>query len=153
MTAMIRTATLSDIPAMVRLEEISFPGNRLSPRSLRRLVVGPRALCLIAELDGAVAGDAVVLLRCDSPSARLYSIAVEPGLRRSGIGTALLTEAERLAARAGRAEMRLTVREDNDPAIRRYLATGYRQAGRKPGFYDDGATAMVMKKPLGDMAD
>jgi ribosomal protein S18 acetylase RimI-like enzyme len=147
----IRHATLADIPAMVRLEEVSFPGDRLSPRALRRLVREGRAICLVAELGGQVAGDAVVLLRRGSRSARLYSLAVDPALRGAGIGTALLAEAERLALLAGPEEMRLEVREDNGAAIRRYLATGYAMTGRKPDFYDDGTAAAVMKKRLGDI--
>jgi ribosomal protein S18 acetylase RimI-like enzyme len=145
---LIRSATPADIPAMVRLEDISFPGDRLSARSLRRLVRDGHAVCLVAELDGEVAGDAVVLLRRGSAAARLYSLAVDPARRKAGIGTALLAEAERRAAAAGRAEMRLEVREDNDEAIRRYLAAGYAETGRKPDFYEDGAAAAVMKKRL-----
>jgi ribosomal protein S18 acetylase RimI-like enzyme len=44
--------------------------------------------------------------------------------------------------------MRLEVREDNEAALRRYRAAGYAECGRKPGFYDDGATAIAMKKSL-----
>lgn len=145
----IRPATLSDIPAMVRLEDISFPGDRLSARSLRRLVREGRAVCLVAEVDGQVAGDAVMLLRRGSRSARLYSVAVDPAYRRSGIGTALMAEAERLAALSGHDVIRLEVREDNAAAIRRYLAIGYAMTGRKPDFYEDGGAASSMKKCLG----
>lgn len=134
---------------MVRLEEISFPGDRLSARSLRRLVREGRAMCLVAELDGRMAGDAIALPRRGSRSLRLYSVAVDPGLRKAGIGTALLAESERWAAASGHTEIRLEVREDNDAAVRRYLATGYAVTGRKQAFYDDGAAAIVMKKCLG----
>ena len=120
MSAVIRPATLADIPAMVRLEEISFPGDRLSARSLRRLVREGRAMCLVAETDGRVTGDAIALPRRGSRSLRLYSVAVDPALRKAGIGTALLAEAERWAASSGHDEIRLEVREDNAAAIRFY---------------------------------
>jgi ribosomal protein S18 acetylase RimI-like enzyme len=150
MTSMlhIRDASLSDIPAMDRIEHASFPGNWLSVRSMRRFIREGRALCLVAERDGAVAGDAFVVLRRDSLMARLYSIAVDPALRNAGIGSALLAESERRAVKAGKTSMRLEVREDNNAAIRRYLATGYTVIGRKPGFYEDGAAAQTMKKSL-----
>lgn len=144
----IRDAALSDIPAMERIEHVSFPGNWLSVRSMRRFIREGRAICLVAERNGAVAGDAFVLLRRNSRIARLYSIAVDPAWRNAGIGGALLAESERRAANAGRTTMRLEVREDNDAAIRRYLATGYSVIGRKPGFYDDGEAAQTMKKSL-----
>jgi ribosomal protein S18 acetylase RimI-like enzyme len=149
MTPIIRPASLADIPAMVRLEEISFPGDRLSASALRRLIREGRALCLVAEQDGKLAGDAVVLTRRGSRSLRLYSVAVDPALRGAGIGTALLLEAERWALSTGHDEIRLEVRVDNDAAIRRYLAIGYRVTGRKADFYADGAAATVMKKRLG----
>jgi ribosomal protein S18 acetylase RimI-like enzyme len=148
MTSAIRPATLADIPAMARLEEISFPGDRLSARSLRRLIREGRAMCLVAELDGRMAGDAIALPRRGSRSLRLYSVAVDPIFRKAGIGTALLAASEAWAVSTGHVEIRLEVREDNDAAIRRYLATGYVPAGRKPDFYEDGAAAVVMKKPL-----
>lgn len=144
---LIRPATLDDVPAMTRLETV-FPGDRLSPRSLRRLVRDGRAMCLIAEVDGRMAGDAVALTRRGSRSLRLYSVVVDPAFRGSGVGTALLLETERWAAASGHDEIRLEVREDNAPAIHRYLATGYAVTGRKPGFYEDGAAAAVMKKRL-----
>ncbi len=150
MTSMplIRAATLSDVPAMWRIEHASFPGDRLSPRSMRRFIREGRAVCLVAEVDGVVAGDAFVVLRRGSGLARLYSLAVDPAWRKAGIGSALLAEAERRAAEAGRTVIRLEVREDNDGAIRRYLATGYAITGRKPGFYEDGTAAQTMKKSL-----
>ncbi len=144
----IRPATQDDIPAMVRLEEMSFPGDRLSARSLRRLVREGRAMCLVAEADGEMAGDAIALTRRGSRSLRLYSVAVDPGFRKTGIGTALLAASEAWALSTGHDEIRLEVREDNDAAIRRYLAAGYAVTGRKPDFYEDGAAATVMKKPL-----
>jgi ribosomal-protein-alanine N-acetyltransferase len=152
-TIRIRRARQDDIEAMQRLELASFPGDRLSRRAMRRLVGRDTAICLVAEDDTGPAGDAIVLLRRNSTAARLYSIAVDPDRRGSGIGTGLLAEAERLAGAAGRRRMTLEVREDNDAAIRRYLAAGYAGSGRKPDFYDDGAAALVMEKLLVPVPD
>ncbi|MBI1180315.1 MAG: GNAT family N-acetyltransferase [Alphaproteobacteria bacterium] len=144
----IRPATPADVPAMRRLEETSFPGDRLSLRSLRRLVRSEQAICLVAETGGLLAGDAVVLLRRNSVRARLYSVAVDPQRRGGGIGARLIAEAERRAAAAGRRTMHLEVRGDNERALRLYAALGYEPTGRKPGFYDDGAAAIVMARAL-----
>ena len=152
-TIRIRRAQKDDVEAMQRLELASFPGDRLSRRAMRRLVERDTALCLVAEDDVGLAGDAIVLLRRNSKAARLYSLAVDPDRRGRGIGTCLLAEAERLSAATGRRRMTLEVREDNGAAIRRYLATGYAQAGRKPDFYDDGAAALVLEKFLVTVPD
>lgn len=152
-TIRIRPAQRDDVEAMQRLELAAFPGDRLSRRAMRRLVGRDTALCLVAEDDAGLAGDAIVLLRRNSKAARLYSLAVDPDRRGRGIGTGLLAQAERLAAATGRRRMTLEVREDNDAAIRRYLATGYARAGRKPDFYDDGAAALVLEKFLATVPD
>lgn len=147
-TIQIRRALAGDVAAMRRLEMASFPGDRLSLRAMRRLVGRDTAICLVAEDDTGVVGDAIVLFRRTSKAARFYSIAVDPARRGAGIGTGLLAEAERLAAAAGCRLMTLEVREDNHPAIRRYLGTGYQPTGRRTDFYEDGAAAIRMKKLL-----
>ena len=71
------------------------------------------------------------------------NIAVDPPLRRRGIGTALL---ETLLERAGHAqEYTLEVRPSNDPAIRLYERFGFRRAGTRPRYYQDtGEDAVIM---------
>jgi ribosomal protein S18 acetylase RimI-like enzyme len=150
--AIIRRATRADVAAMARLEEVSFPGDRLSRRSLRHLVTAGHAICLVAEVDGAVAGDAIVLLRRGSRRGRLYSLAVDPGRRGAGLGSALLAAAEDGTLQADRDTLYLEVRDDNAAARRRYDAAGYRETARLETFYEDGATALRMEKRLGTQA-
>ena len=80
MAISVRPALEADIDRLVDIENAVFAGDRLSRRSLRRLVASPSAVIILAEIDGNTIGYAVVLLRRGTLAARLYSIAVAPEL-------------------------------------------------------------------------
>jgi ribosomal protein S18 acetylase RimI-like enzyme len=147
-THAIRTARLADLPALVALEQRCFALDRLSPRQYRRHVASAQAWVGIARAGDEAAGSAVVFLRRDGRAGRLYSIAVAPASRGTGLGAALLAAAERAARRHGARTMRLEVRPDNRRAIALYVARGYRPIGRRPRYYEDGADALRFEKSL-----
>jgi [ribosomal protein S18]-alanine N-acetyltransferase len=66
----------------------------------------------------------------------------------AGLGRQLLAAVEALARRRGAAELRLEVRPDNLSALRLYEASGYRTFDRRSRYYEDGADALRMRKPL-----
>jgi len=146
MQAKIRAASKADLGALTDLEDRSFTSDRLSRRSLARLVASPAAAVLVAEADAMLAGYAAMLFRAGSDRARLYSIAVDPTCR--GVGRQLLAEAEVVAARRGCAAMRLEVRADNIPAINLYERSGYGWFAEVANYYADGATAIRYEKLL-----
>jgi ribosomal-protein-alanine N-acetyltransferase len=80
--------------------------------------------------------------------AELQRIAVDPGHRRDGVATRLLDEVVRLARADGAARVLLEVREDNAGALAFYGATGFAEIARRPRYYRDGATALVLELPL-----
>lgn len=144
----LRLATRDDLDALVALENAAFSSDRLSRRSLSRLVGVGSALMLVAELDGRIAASAVVLLRSYSSRARLYSLAVAPHLTGRGIGSSMLSAAEEGAAARGAAALTLEMREDNEAARRLYARRGYRVTGSSPGYYSDGMAALHFVKHL-----
>ena len=93
-------------------------------------------------------GDAVVVYRKGSKRVRLYSIVVSPEARGKGIGAKLLAHAEKAAKKRGCSLMGLEVREDNKAAIAFYGSRGYERIGLRDNYYEDGATALQMKKRL-----
>lgn len=105
----------------------------------------PTVHYLVAEVDGEVVGHAVTSLAGDI--AELQRIAVTPSVRRAGIASALLDASVALARGADR--MLLEVRTDNDGAVSFYAANGFVEVDRRPRYYRDGATAVVMRRPLG----
>lgn len=147
--AAIRPATLADIDALERLEQRAFEADRISRRSFRALIASPTAACLVAETDaGEIAGYALLLFRAGTALARLYSFAVDPDARGSGIGARLLEAAERAAFERDRLLMRLEVREDNAHAIRLYERAGYHRFGKYRDYYADHAAALRYEKIL-----
>jgi ribosomal protein S18 acetylase RimI-like enzyme len=128
--------------------ERGFPGDRLSPRSLRRLLGRPTAEVWVAEADGRVCADAVLLYRARARVARLYSLIVAPAARGRGIGAALLERAVQAAAARACARLTLEVRGDNAGAIALYRHHGFRPTRLLPGYYDDGECALRMARAL-----
>lgn len=134
----LRAARAADLPALLALEQ-TFPGDRMSARQFRHHLASPRARWVVCAEGGRLLGYALVLLRRDTPRARLYSIAVAPEARGCGLGRRLLAAAERAAAAAGATGMSLEVRQDNRRANALYEAAGYRRTAALPAYYEDGA--------------
>jgi len=153
MSIRIAPARPHDLDALVALEEAAFPGDRMSRRALGRNI-GSASLCFLAARDGkALIGHALVAFRAGSALARLYSLAVLPGLTGQGLGRKLLAAAERQARQRGADRLRLEVRADNKAAIALYERTGYRMFARLPDYYEDGQTALRYEKALTQRAN
>ena len=120
MPAEIRKARASDVDDLAAIEKAVFSSDRISRRSFRLFIERETAETLVAEVDGRVAGYAIVLFRKGSGVARLYSIATGPFFGGLGVGRMLLGSAEDAAFEHGRMMLRLEVREDNSRAIRIY---------------------------------
>lgn len=144
----LRPARPEDLAELVVIEETCFTGDRLSRRSLQRMLTKAHAILVVAERAERLVGYALLLLHGQTSLARLYSIAVMPEARAGGVGSRLMMAVESAAFDAGRSVVRLEVRVDNEGAIRRYQALGYREIGRIPDYYEDGETAIRMEKRL-----
>lgn len=144
----LRQATLADLGTLLALEQ-TFPGDQLSRRSFRHLLTKGNDDVLVLEKDAALLGDAVVLYRKGSSSARLYSLVVAPAARGQGLGARLLGAVEAAARERGCTELRLEVREDNTPAIALYENAGFDLSGRIEDYYDDHSAALRFGKRLG----
>jgi ribosomal protein S18 acetylase RimI-like enzyme len=144
----IRPARLDDLPSLLELER-HFPTDRLSRRSLRRLILQTQAGLFVYEENGVAIGDIVVLYRRNSTRARLYSLIVHPACQGRGIATALLSAAERSATQRGCDVLSLEVRDDNAAALRLYQKMGYTVIARVENYYDDQSPALRLEKEVG----
>ncbi len=144
----IRPASETDLEAIYALECASFEDDGLSRRAVRRFLKASHRPLLVARSANRVIGYIVISLIARSHSARVYSLAVESGQGRRGVGRELLRAAERYARAHGRTALRLEARYDNAPALALYEKLGYRHSGRYPGYYADGAEALRFEKPL-----
>jgi len=145
----LRRGVASDLTALEALEQRAFSSDRLSRRSFRQFSRSPNAALIVAGGGKTLFGYALVLLRSGSHMARLYSLAVDPQHRGRGLGSMLLAAAEQAACGRGSGVIRLEVREDNAAAASLYRRHGYRKVKRISRYYQDGAGAVRLEKPLG----
>ena len=143
----VRDARSADLAALLELEAL-FPGDRLSPRQFRRHLASSRARLRVAEVDGRIAGYALVFLRRGSAVARLYSIVVDPAVRGAGIGATLLRDACAQARQAACRWLRLEVRTDNAAAMALYRREGFAVFGRREAYYADGCDAWRLQRDV-----
>ena len=150
----IRRGKAADLDALCDLENRVFATDRMSRRSLRRLLASPSAATMVARSPdqvrggGAIAGVAVVLFRATSGIARLYSLAVAPKHTGRGIASALLVAAEKAARSRNCQWLRLEVHEKNHAAIKVYRKAGYHEFGRHDHYYHDRGDALRFEKRL-----
>ncbi len=147
----IERACAADAPAILALES-AFPSDRMSARSVRRFIRSPAACVLVARLHGETVGALVLMLRRNSCWARIYSVAVEPQRRGLGLGRRLIEAAEDQARERGCSGISLEVRADNGIARRLYASMGYHDDETLPGYYEDGAPGVRLRKALGETA-
>ena len=143
---MIRPALHIDIELLVRIEHACFKTDLLDRDDFRRELRNQTTVLLVHQ--GVAGVDGYALLHVRHGRAHLVSIAVDPAVRRAGIGKLLLAAAEQAAAERGAGHMRLEIREDNPGAYALYRAMGYRHFGTWLEYYQDKSDALRMQKPL-----
>lgn len=144
--AVIRRAQPADAAAILGLEEL-FPSDRMSPATVRRFLRVPTAAVWVAVFANEIVGTLVLLTRRNTHTARIYSVAVSHAARGRGLAQQLVSAAE-AHARKGKNFISLEVREDNAAARALYRKLGYAEARTLPGFYDDGADGLRLRKSL-----
>lgn len=108
-------------------------GQRTDLDELSMLVRGPSTRILLAHEGSELVG--CVLLREEPGRAYLGMLSVRPTLQSSGVGRALLEEAERVArVEMGRPEMRMRVISLRDSLIAWYQRRGYALSGEREPF-------------------
>lgn len=147
-TISIRPGRMSDLERLCALEAASFTGDRLSRARLKHWLGADNGSLLVAVERGHVLGYGLVIFRRDSSAGRIYSIAVDPATRGRGVATALMAALEAAAGSRGGLEVRLEVASRNAPAISLYRRCGYEEFGRRRGYYENGDTAVRMRKAL-----
>jgi ribosomal-protein-alanine N-acetyltransferase len=147
----IRAATDDDVAAVARLEEVCLGDDAWSPGLVaegigKRLPTVSYLVCSSDDGSEEVVGYAVASLAGDD--VELQRIAVDPAYRRRGLAAALLAEVETMAVAAGGTRLLLEVRGDNTTATAFYENHGFAELGRRRGYYQDGAAAVVLGKKL-----
>lgn len=136
-------ATKFHADALAVLHARAFPpGERWGSDAMALQLGLPGVFGWIAEPGG------MILARVVADESELLTLAVDPGQRRRGLGTALLAQAMRTVADRGARTMFLEVSARNGPARALYAGCGFEQVGRRPGYYRDGSDALVLRAAI-----
>lgn len=143
--ATVRRMTAADLPAVVAIETEAFS----TPWQLDTFegLLDRDGLELMVLAGGSERGDGseraadevlgYAVLWCVLDQGELANIAVRPELRGRGLGARLLDEVVAVSRRRGVAKLYLEVRDSNDGALRLYERFGFREVGRRRGYYKD----------------
>lgn len=147
MSLAVRAAGPDDVDAVAASETDNLGRDAWSPQLVAEGVLGrlPTVHYLVAEVDAAVVGHAVASVVDDL--VELQRIAVAAAHRRTGVAGALLDAVLTLARDRGAERVLLEVREDNAGALAFYATRGFAELSRRPRYYSDGATAVVLERP------
>lgn len=121
---LIEEAGRGDLDAVVALWRacgLTRPWNDSGADFALALETGSSTL-LVARAEAGVAGS--VMVGFDGHRGWIYYLAVDPALRRSGLGRALMAAAEAWLRARGCPKIQLMVRDDNEAALGFYLALG-----------------------------
>ena len=141
----VRLAGRADLDAIDEIEVDSFTADRFARDNLRRMLVAGKTRFLLARIGGDPAGYLALAFRRTSAISRIYSIAVAPQHRGSGVARAMLGAAIDLTARHGCGKIRLEVRKSNTKAIGVYQNAGFHLRGTREAYYEDGEAALLFE--------
>jgi ribosomal-protein-alanine N-acetyltransferase len=144
----IREAKLYDLPAMTRMERESFDSYQ-GPDNLSKELNkndGSNYIAVAESGDDKIGYANIHVVRGE---AQLYSIAIDSSCRGQGIGEMLLSHMIDKSRTLGCDIMTLEVREGNTAAIELYKKLGFKEVGRRKGYYrKEKEDAILMDKEL-----
>lgn len=163
-----RRATVADVQAIVALTESAYrgeasragwtteadflDGQRTDAREVGQLIAREDARFVLAERGGQLLACCLIEQHRNGDGLDGYfgMFSVRPHMQGSGIGRALLTEAERIARDEWRCrEMRMSVIDLREELIAWYQRRGYRRTGKhKPFPYGDARFGIPKREDL-----
>jgi len=140
-------AGLRDAAAIAQLHAASFHRG-WSDTEIERLLLDRHVLAHRAIGGRSLAG--FILSRMVTDEAEILSVAVAARWRGRGLALRLLDLHLRRLAGLGTRSVFLEVEEGNEPALRLYRRAGFRQVGRREGYYEEsrGAAALILRRDL-----
>ncbi len=136
----------SDAAAIALIHGASFQRG-WGEDEIRRLLIEKNVVAHRAISGRKVIG--FILSRLAAGEAEILSVAIAPSWRGRKLARPLLDLHLRRLAGLGTRAVFLEVSEHNAPATRLYRRAGFREVGRRQGYYDGGATALVLRRDLG----
>ena len=142
----VREIQEGQLEEMAELEQVVFR-DPWSLRSLEETFAQDQTLILGAWEEERLVG--YLILYHVLEEGEIARIASAPGVRRKGVGSHLFSGLEERCKKKGIQRLLLEVREGNEPARCFYRRPGFREDGKRRGFYREPAEdAVLMSKDL-----
>lgn len=147
----IQRMTSCDLDEVMAIESKSFPRPWTREHFVDELD-SPRSCPLVARTDDVgIAGYICPMIVLDE--GEILDVAVRPDCRGRGIGKALVDRAIHELSARGAKIVCLEVRVSNLSAIGLYRKLGFRESGRRKGYYENGEDAILMEYTINDSED
>jgi ribosomal-protein-alanine N-acetyltransferase len=142
-TAHVEPMLPSDLPAVVAIERAAFgEKNRSEGHFLEEMNRAWSRLWVVRDETTQVRGFLLSWVVTDE--LHVLDVAVDPAVRRRGLGLALLEHAFEDARRSEGRLVLLEVRASNEPALTLYRRLGFEETRVRRGYYPDGEDGIEM---------
>ncbi|MFA4839598.1 MAG: ribosomal protein S18-alanine N-acetyltransferase [Candidatus Neomarinimicrobiota bacterium] len=141
----IRRADESDLPAVMAIEEKSFP-SAWTVDFFRHEMYNPLSHFFVATFDKIVVGYIVFWVIADE--SHIANLAVHPDYRRHDLGDNLLKFAIHFSRSKGAKMITLEVNEKNVAAFALYEKNEFKQVGKRIKYYENRDDAFILTRIL-----
>lgn len=145
----IRLASVHDAAAIAAMSRDLIEhglGWSWTPQRVRQSISD--AQTNVAVVPDGNALRAFAIMRYRDVDAHLLLLAVQPGVQRLGLGSALMSWLEKVAVTAGLERISLEARVSNGPARAFYRQLGYVESLVRPGYYSGREASVQLAKDL-----
>ena len=145
----LRYATREDLEVLLEIQRSAVEAPQWSEvlwRSMLEKSAQPRVILMAEDPDDQARLCGLIVVHLVANIAELENLAVEPSLRRRGIGRALCEGGFGWARVSKASSIELEVRESNTAARQLYERLGFEVVGARPGYYENPPeTGIVMR--------
>ncbi len=140
MTVTVRSADLTDVPALLAIEQQALGAAHWTFDEYTKLVNSE--IVLVAEEAGRICG--FICAKTVAGEWEIENVVVAEEFLRRGVASALIHDLIRRAESGLAAAILLEVRESNLAARRLYEKHGFREIGRRRGYYQSPAEDAIL---------
>ena len=144
----VRDASAADLDAIHAIDVAAFAQPWARASFVQALADWERSIAIVLENDGEVRAFGVAWSVGDE--GEIATLAVHADSRGRGFGEQIIQSLmQRLEAR-GVTSVFLEVRPSNHVARRLYTRLGFREVGKRPNYYANGETALILRLNLNE---
>jgi len=146
---LIRHAVSADFNTLLEIDEASFPGGvAYDAAELAYFINHEGSETLVVEVEGRIVAFLIMEIRRERRAASIITLDVREKERRSGYGSQLLRQSEKILVDHGADTCDLQVDTTNSGAIAFYKKHGFRTVRTLKNYYANGNDAYLMVKEL-----